>query len=82
MKMLFTCILSTMDATLKDVLLEFFGMMKGYNSFNVVYMSELLWCWQKGNKQIYTRNFAVAKQAIDEGFFVKVLRGKPHIIKK
>ena len=71
-----------MDVTLEDVLLEFFGMTKEYNSFNVVYMSELLWCWRKGNKQIYTRNFAVAEQAMNEGFFVKVLRGKPHIIKK
>ena len=45
-------------------------------------MSELLWCWRKGNKQIYTKNITVAEQAMNEGFFVTVLRGKPHIFKK
>ncbi len=45
-------------------------------------MSELLWCWSKGNKQIYTKNIIVAEQAMNEGFFVTALRDKSHIFKK
>jgi len=45
-------------------------------------MSELLLSWMKGNKQIYTKNIAVAEQAMNEGFFVTVLQAKPHIFKK
>ena len=48
----------------------------------MVYMSELLWSWRKGNKQIYTKDLTVAEQAMNEGFFVTVLQGKPYIYKR
>ncbi len=42
-------------------------------------MSELVWCWSKGDKTLYTSNFRIAEKAMREGFFVKVIRKKPHI---
>ena len=61
--------------------LEFFGKMKNYSNV-VIYMSELLWCWQKGNTRIYTRKFRVAEHAMRKGFFVKVFQQQSHIFNK
>lgn len=45
-------------------------------------MSEVLWCWRTGNKQVYTRNFAIAEEAMNNGFPVMILQDKPHIFRK
>ena len=44
-------------------------------------MSELIWCWRKGNKTIYTKRVDVAGQAKKEGYMVKVLKNVPHIFR-
>ena len=42
-------------------------------------MPDLLLYWSDGNKKIFTRDLSVAEKAVNKGFFVKVLRSKPHI---
>ncbi len=44
-------------------------------------MSEMIWCWVKGNKRIYTKRLDIAEQAIKEGFQVTVFKNKSHIFK-
>jgi hypothetical protein len=44
-------------------------------------MSELLLCWRKGNKKIYTKRLDIAEKAMKEGYFVKVLRNSPYIFR-
>jgi len=44
-------------------------------------MSEMIWCWVKGNKRIYTKRLDVAEQAIKDGFKVIVSKNRSHIFK-
>ena len=44
-------------------------------------MSELIWCWRKGNKTIYTKRVDVAEQAMKEGYIVTVLSNRSHIFR-
>ena len=44
-------------------------------------MSELIWCWRKGNKTIYTKCIDVVEQAMEEGNIVKVLKNGSHIFR-
>jgi len=44
-------------------------------------MATLLLYWTKGNKTYYTRSIKTAEEAMKEGFYVMVLREKPHILK-
>jgi len=44
-------------------------------------MPTLLLFWNKGNKTYYTRNIKTAEQAMKEGYYVMVLREKPHVLK-
>ena len=45
-------------------------------------MSMMVWTLKKGNIKIYTKKIDVAKKAIKDGYFVSILREKPHIYKK
>jgi len=44
-------------------------------------MSELLLCWRKGNKKIYTKRLDLAEQAIKDGCMVTVLKNSPYIFR-
>jgi hypothetical protein len=44
-------------------------------------MTERIWCWEKGNKKIYTKRIDIAEQAIKEGRHVTVFKNKSHIFK-
>lgn len=44
-------------------------------------MTEMIWCWEKGNKRIYTKRIDIAKQAIKEGFQVILVKNKSHIFR-
>ena len=44
-------------------------------------MSELIWCWRKGNKTIYTKRLDIAQKAKKEGLLVTVLRNRSHIFR-
>ena len=44
-------------------------------------MTELLLCWRKGKTRIYTKRLDLAKQAIDEGCMVTVLKNTPYIFR-
>ena len=41
----------------------------------------MIWCWEKGNKKIYTKRIDIAEQAIKEGLHVTVFKNKSHIFK-
>ena len=45
-------------------------------------MAELVWHWTRGDKKIFTRKVEVAKKAMQDGTFVKVLKEKPRIFKR
>ena len=44
-------------------------------------MSEFIWCWNKGNKKIYTKNTDVAERAMKDGMLVIGVKLKPNIVK-
>jgi hypothetical protein len=44
-------------------------------------MSIMICSWFKGNTRIYTKKMDVVKQAMNDGYFVNVLKEKPRIFK-
>ncbi len=44
-------------------------------------MSEMIWCWRKGNKSIYTKSFDIAEKALKDGFQVIVVKNRSKIFK-
>jgi len=35
--------------------------------------------WMKGNTRVYTKKMDVVNKAINDGYFVNILKDKPHI---
>jgi hypothetical protein len=44
-------------------------------------MSEMIWCWRKGNKSIYTKSFDIAVKALKDGFQVNVVKNPNRIFR-
>jgi len=45
-------------------------------------MSMMIWTLKRGNIRIYTKKIDVVKKAIKDGYFVSILREKPHIYQR
>jgi hypothetical protein len=44
-------------------------------------MPIMICSWLKGNTRVYTKKIDVVKKAMNDGYFVNVLKEKPHIFK-
>lgn len=44
-------------------------------------MTDFIWCWNKGNKKIFTKNTDVAERAMKDGLLVMGKKTKSNIIK-
>ena len=44
-------------------------------------MPIMICSWFKGNTKVYTKKIDVVKRAMNDGYFVNVLKEKPHIFK-
>ena len=45
-------------------------------------MSDILWSWSQGNTRHYTRDFAVALEAMQQGYIITAVKQKPVVINR